>query len=347
MYLSQNHQEKLQYYSRETQMNNFPTFKRFQGQGYHISETIQSLWSGYGQIVRLKNDTDETIVVKFINPPSAKDLDGRAQGRLRTANSSKSHQRKLQSYQVELQFYQQYAQQCNANCKVPKLLSSESIGNTHLIVLEDLFNSGFPIVHTSANLAQIKLVLNWLAHFHAIFMNHEGVGLWSIGTYWHLTTRKEEFNLMQEGLLKQYASEIDLSLNSTKYKTILHGDAKLANFCFAPDDSSVAAVDFQYVGKGCGMKDFIYFIGSCLSDKACEKLAPELLDYYFCSLSQALETYQPKINQQELEEEWRSMYAMAWADFHRFLLGWMPTHQKLTAYSQSQVRLALNSLKHR
>ena len=66
-------------------------------------------------------------------------------------------------------------------------------------------------------------------------------------------------------------------------------------------------------------------------------------DHYFFTLSEALEEYHPNTNSKELEEEWRSMYPMAWADFHRFLMGWMPTHQKLTEYSKKQVELALSN----
>jgi thiamine kinase-like enzyme len=66
--------------------------------------------------------------------------------------------------------------------------------------------------------------------------------------------------------LKEAAPVIDEKLNTCAYKTFVHGDAKLANFCFAPD-GQVAGVDFQYVGGGCGMKDVAYFIGSCLNEK--------------------------------------------------------------------------------
>ncbi|MFT7086284.1 MAG: hypothetical protein ACJAV5_002009, partial [Vicingaceae bacterium] len=45
-----------------------------------------------------------------------------------------------------------------------------------------------------------------------------------------------------------------------------------------------------------------------------------------------------------LEKEWRSMYAIAWADFTRFLLGWMPTHQKVNGYSLAMVASAKKSL---
>jgi len=41
-----------------------------------------------------------------------------------------------------------------------------------------------------------------------------------------------------------------------------------------------------------------------------------------------------KISWQALETEWRKMYPVAWTDFYRFLLGWMPTHYKINSYTE-------------
>ena len=133
-------------------------------------------------------------------------------------------------------------------------------------------------------------------------------------------------------------------LNQCKYKTIVHGDAKLANFCFSEKGKHVAAVDFQYVGGGCGMKDVTYFLGSCLSSSECELYENELLDFYFSELEQSFDPATLNVDFEELEREWREMYPIACTDFTRFLLGWMPSHQKINAYSLNVMNSVLSSL---
>eukprot|EP01130_Rhizamoeba_saxonica_P004720 TRINITY_DN1917_c0_g1_i2.p1 TRINITY_DN1917_c0_g1~~TRINITY_DN1917_c0_g1_i2.p1 ORF type:complete len:154 (-),score=21.11 TRINITY_DN1917_c0_g1_i2:97-558(-) len=124
---------------------------------------------------------------------------------------------------------------------------------------------------------------------------------------------------MPKSDLKKYARDIDTVLNQCKYKTLVHGDAKLANFCFSKNLDKVAGVDFQYVGPGCGMKDVAYFLSSCFSDKCCETYEQELLHYYFS----CLRGYLPNFEDFELLlEEWSELYYFAWADFHRFEIGW-------------------------
>ena len=145
-------------------------------------------------------------------------------------------------------------------------------------------------------------------------MGDTPVGLWEQGTYWHLETRPDELEEMQDSPLKELASKIDIKLYQSSFKTIVHGDAKLANFCFTKDGVKAAAVDFQYVGGGCGMKDVAYFLGSCLSEEQCEDLEPRYLDYYFEQLSIKLAGSKFLIT--EIESEWRMLFPFAWADFH-------------------------------
>jgi thiamine kinase-like enzyme len=135
-------------------------------------------------------------------------------------------------------------------------------------------------------------------------------------------------------------------LRQCRYQTLIHGDAKLANFCFSTDspEPRVAAVDFQYVGKGCGMKDVAYFIGSCLNEEECEAMESSLLDYYFSELGQRVSEKHSNVDTKQLEQEWRSMYDVAWADFHRFLKGWSPGHWKINSYSERLTRRVIASL---
>lgn len=301
-------------------------------------ETIQSLWSGYGHIVRfqLENADFKTVVVKFI------DLQQAAK-HPRGWNTNLSHQRKVRSYQVETHWYQQYNEHCTNACKTPQLIGSFTEGMQQWIVMEDL-NENYPLRKMSITLDEVKLCLQWLANFHIQFLQQQPKGLWEIGTYWHLATRPDELDLIADEQLKAKAPAIDTVLNNCQFKTFVHGDAKLANFCFSENGTQVAAVDFQYVGGGCGMKDVGYFLGSCLSNAELERYETALLNYYFEALNKAFVQQKFTFDFKDLEQEWRAMYPVACTDFMRFLLGWMPTHQKINAYNKKMVDSVLASL---
>lgn len=302
-------------------------------------EVIQSLWSGYGKISRysLEGCEFKTIVVKNIIFPSQANHP-------RGWNTSNSHNRKVKSYQIETAFYESYSHFCNEDSLVPKLIDSTIIGEERIILLEDLDAVGFPIRKSELTIKQVKVCLKWLANFHATFMEKQPEQLWETGTYWHLDTRPDEFSAMNETPLKQAAKDIDTLLNNCKYQTLVHGDAKVANFCFSENLKEVAAVDFQYVGGGCGMKDVAYLMGSCLSENECQLFEEELLAYYFLELKTALDKSGNYLIFSILEKEWNFLYSVCWADFTRFLMGWMPIHQKINGYSKLKVEEALNQL---
>ena len=302
-------------------------------------EDIQSLWSGYGKIMRygLREGDKDSVIIKHVRLPEQA-------SHPRGWNTDRSHQRKIRSYQVESAWYQDWSQRCDELCRVPRCLLLESSDEEFLMVLEDLDASGFPARKLSVTLEEMLTCLRWLAQFHAEFMGESPQGLWPVGTYWHLGTRPDELLALDDAELKAAASAIDQALNSARFQTLVHGDAKLANFCFSNSAEQVAAVDFQYVGGGCGMKDVAYFIGSCLYEEDCERHESMLLEYYFAMLREALLQRRKTLDADSVEQEWRNLYHLAWTDFHRFVKGWSPGHWKIHSYSERLAREVLARL---
>lgn len=302
---------------------------------YTETEQVQELWSGYGQIVRiaLTGAAQSSAIVKHVQLPKAAQHP-------RGWNTDLGHQRKLQSYRVETAWYRHFSRRSAA--RVPECFAVEAKTDEVMILLEDLDAAGFPVRKTRVDWADVVACLTWLARFHAGFLDHDPEGLWPVGTYWHLATRPQELEALDDEALKAAAPAIDAQLNGCRYKTFVHGDAKLANFCFSPEGQNapeVAAVDFQYVGGGCGMKDVAYFIGSCLDEADCERLEAKILDAYFDALHTALGH-----RHEALEAEWRALYPVAWVDFHRFLKGWSPGHWKINSYSERVTAAVIDRL---
>jgi hypothetical protein len=311
-----------------------------QAKTIHKTEEIQVLWSGYGDISRyqLTGCKRKSVVVKNVQLPDEVNHP-------RGWHSDLSHQRKIRSYHVESAWYRFFAELCDDHCRVPEYLALEERENKFLIVLEDLNESGFSEQKDTASIEEMTVCLRWLANFHATFMGKKTVSLWEVGSYWHLATRPDELEALSDLPLKIAADKIDKTLQDCPYQTLVHGDAKLANFCFSEDGQQVAAVDFQYVGGGVGMKDVAYFIGSCLKEEACELNESHLLDIYFQELQKALKTRQKEINAQAVEDAWRALFPWAWTDFHRFIKGWSPEHWKIHSYSERLAHQVIDELK--
>ena len=313
-------------------------------------EIVQELWSGYGKIVRYAHPQKATkaesapcgnnarsAIVKWVSPPNNV-------VHPRGWNTTTSHQRKMQSYLVELAWYKHWSQHCDTSCRVPFFIDALQQGIDIAILIEDLDDSGFSLRVDTPSPTGLKSCLRWLAAFHAQFLGREAQGLWQCGTYWQLDTRKDELLAMADSNLKKQAMPIHERLHSAKYQTIIHGDAKIANFCFTQNQDSVAALDFQYVGQGVGVKDLAYFLGSCMDSDELFKNHSDNLDYYFEQLHYFLKERFSSEELSELEHEWRELYAYAVADFARFLQGWKPGHWKLNAYTEMQVQTVLQQL---
>ncbi|MCX7922026.1 MAG: ecdysteroid 22-kinase family protein [Clostridia bacterium] len=300
------------------------------------TEEVQELWGGYGKILRyglIGSDLKSVVVKNVCLPKRDRQLRG----------GDISYQRKLKSYKVEMAFYENWSRKCGSDCRVPEWYAFQWQNDEFLMVFEDIDTAGFEKRRRDVSWNEMQACLKWLANFHATFMREKPENLWSQGTYWHLETRPDELKALNDIALKSAAKAIDRKLNNCRFKTFVHGDAKLANFCFSEDGNSVAAVDFQYVGGGCGMKDVAYFIDSCLYDDECESWESDVLTFYFRELKKALYAKQKSIDFDELEKEWRDLYPVAWTDFYRFLKGWAPGHYE-TRYSERIARKVISSL---
>lgn len=297
-------------------------------------ESVQSLWSGYGEIVRVQFDDARvpSAIVKCVEPPTA-------MTHPRGWSGLASHQRKLRSYEVERCFYTDWLALPTASHRTATCYAAEATAAGWRLLLEDLDAAGFAQRHRHLDRSQLELCLRWLAAFHARFVGRAPTGLWPTGTYWHLATRADELAAMRDEPLRRAAAALDAALNACRFLTLVHGDAKVANFCFG--DGDVAAVDFQYVGGGCGIKDVAYFLSSCLTDSQCEAQAAGHLDTYFATLREHLDA---GVDADALEAEWRQLYPAAWADFHRFLVGWAPDHWKINRYTRAMTHEALAAL---
>ena len=307
------------------------------------TETVADLWSGYGGITRLRppndtpNDDPPPLIVKWVQPNADPARQPRGWG------GRASHDRKLRSYQIERTFYR------NRSSLTGQF--DGKIANHHgddpdaWLLIEDLDHAGYQRRVTDPNPTAIRTVITWLAKFHAATIRPSTdpppQDLWPIGTYWHLDTRIDELHAMPaDHPLRTAAASLDRTLRQCPYQCLLHGDAKMANFCFTPDRQQTASLDFQYVGGGVGVQDVVYFLTSVLGDDDCRRDAQRWFDEYFGVLDRQLTVSFAR----EVVPAWRRLIPVAWADFNRFLVGWCPTHAKLTPYAESMNRRALAKL---
>lgn len=284
-------------------------------------ELVQELWKGYGWLYRLKGQ-EGSIILKLTA------IDARAE-----EASEFGQARKRRSYEVEVNWYKFYSFLYRGICCLAEYKNSFVTDQYRFLWLEDLSTQYKPI--ESFSIEKVKTVIRFLADFHSMSFSDEPEHLWEQGSYWYLDTRPDEFEQMEDVWLHHHAKFLDQTLKSSPYQTFIHGDSKMANYLF-DEDNNIAAVDFQYVGKGCGMRDLVSLF-SGLGPKMNSILEEELLGIYFTQLERRCKAAGYLFDFKDLERNWRLLYPVAWADYARFLDGWAPHHWKITPYLQEQI----------
>lgn len=280
---------------------------------------LARLWAGMGYIYRVvttttAEDENDVRVVKHVRLPRGK-------------NISRGDQRKADSYHCESNFYEHVAPSLRQQAVgLPETYYVERTPEAIFIVMS--YIDGRSNAHL--NPTRTKLVLDWLARFHAASWgkrrenNHSSL-LQSMGTYWHLDTRPDEHASMSnkgwEGRLKLAARAIHERLQNDPCQSLVHGDVKEANIMFVPNEESssddVVLCDFQYCGRGTPAQDLAYFFCSSIDDL--EDRQDEYLEYYVEQLTSYLPTNAstiPTLADMKDSLDW------AYCDFLRFMMGW-------------------------
>ncbi|BBN83393.1 phosphotransferase [Pseudoalteromonas sp. A25] len=292
------------------------------------------LWSGCGEVRKMRLD-GQHAVVKYSQVP--KQLAHR-----HIEQSDFALSRKLNSYAIELKFYQDHSKCFIERCRVPKLLFATEQNKSTCLVLEDFTAYGYASPSDVSQKVHYA-VLGWLARFHSFTLNNSGIG-WHQGGYWHLATRPDEWQRMQHHALKTHAQDINDLIEQCPYRCVIHGDAKLANFALN-SEFDVIGYDFQYVGAGVGVQDVMLYLTSVCDSSSLHESGEHLLAYYFLQLSQELRKTLSEEQTLDVVNYWQALWPVVWADFHRFLTGWKPDHFKINQYMLAQTSLTLSQVR--
>lgn len=299
-----------------------------------LGKPLKQLWSDCGGLysARLR---DENIVIKASRVPSSIKHS-------RIEQSSVAKNRKAWSYENELSFYQRHSDVLAEKKLTLQCFAVHQFNDSCYLALNNFESMGFRNL-TCVNMSEIKAVISWLAKFHAHFLqinNQEG---FERGGYWHLNTRPDEYIKMNDSMVKSCAHVINERLKNSDFQTIIHGDAKLANYAF-DHENAVLGYDFQYVGTGIGLQDLMLFLVSTLNSDSLYANHELLLSDYFCVLHLETASYLSIEQQNSLESQWRALWPLVWCDYHRFLLGWKPDHERINDFLLMMSDRAIKSL---
>ena len=307
-------------------------------------EPIQELWDGFGLVSRVHckspSGAVRTAISKHISPPPLKGAPG-SSAYVGTMRKLDSFCRELNTYRLHPLF--QTGRDAD-EYRVPLLLGfqtnlpppyTDGAQLTDMVIwLEDMCASGHTVLSKRRSMGSIEVrrCLDWLAWFHASSA-HEPPSTSPVdrGSYWFLATRPHEFEWLKqrsrpksaEAFLCDSAASFAAALDNALFKCTMHGDPKPPNFLIRKGGESVAAVDFQYAGQGCGPQDVAYLLHYEWDSTEGDAYS-HFWRYYFDALATNLEGRSDLSTSQRtsIVKCWRELVPVAIADFARFYCGW-------------------------
>ncbi len=275
---------------------------------------IQDLWKGYGQVYRYENEANHRVIKHYhwSQLPRAK-----------TPAEAFAIERKITSFKNEVAWYAE--KPLGASFQAFPATYGHAVGKDEIVlVMQDIGSLGYDCHRSTIPPTEISNTLKLLAQLHAAGLQAPLPQQW--GGYWHLATRPYEWENMPSGPIKRHAKPLQQTLQNCPYITVLHGDAKPANYGVHQTTGAVVAYDFQYWGRGVGSQDVACYLFGVASNA-------ESWNYYtaryFEFLDNALEAHPQK---EQVITAWRALMPICRLDYYRFLLGWNPQHKKLANY---------------
>jgi len=222
----------------------------------------------------------------------------------------------------------------------PYSIEIEEDSSSFTFILSDLRNDYNE--HSRSSLEQTEQAIEWLAAFHATFYNHPILQpdtststsasevVWAEGGYWHLKTRLDELQDIpsSQRMFQKSAYAIDERMNnagSSSWHTLVHGDFKEANILFGTE--ACAVVDFQYCGRGYGVKDLVMLIVSSVSSRVLGDLGEDGLLRVYCDALRKNLVAIGTCSQEDIDaianfDGLKMQYELALVDYVRFMAGW-------------------------
>ena len=210
----------------------------------------------------------------------------------------------LLAYEREMKFYQHFSAECSLN--PPKFYGGADVSGEgdYLLLMEDLagarFVSQLDVLSSADTLACVRSLAAMHAQYWRAPKLGDSAGLYQFSDWaeiyepvirsgWPLF--QQDFDVLIPDQMRPMfepgnaaAGAIFKYFCERRPKTLLHGDARIENFCFDADSGEARAYDWQLAAAGPGIYDLIYFFANSVAPETLFEEGEALLKAYHASL---------------------------------------------------------------